>query len=88
MADVGSLIDCLYGISDGRTDFAILDKWDEVRRGIYHNIIDPISTANLERLWRDPEAIRDTDPGFKLMRKAATDTSIAKDLKLVSSRLR
>ena len=61
----------------------ILDKYDEVRRGIYNNMIDPISSANLERLWQNPEAIKDTDLLFNTMKQAATDPKVAEQLQLV-----
>lgn len=85
ISDIGSLVDCLYGIHDGKARLDILDKYDEVRRGIYNNVIDPISSSNLRRLWQDPAAIRDTDPFFNMVRKAATDPNIAKEMQLVSS---
>jgi hypothetical protein len=85
LADIGSLVDCFYGIHDGKATTDILDKYDEVRRGIYHNIIDPVSSINLERLWKDPESIRETDPFFIMLRKAATDPKIAEQLQMVGS---
>lgn len=62
-----------------------MDKYDEIRVSIYKTVIDPVSTINLERLWKDPEKIKDTDPFFELVRKAASDPKVAEDLKMVSS---
>jgi hypothetical protein len=84
LADVGSLVDCFYGIDDGKATMDILDKYDEVRRGVYHNIIDPVSSINLERLWKEPESIRETDPFFIMLRKAAADPKVAEELQMVS----
>lgn len=39
----------------------------------------------MQRLWKDPEKIKDTDPFFMLVRKAGADPRIAEDLKMVSS---
>jgi hypothetical protein len=61
----------------------ILDKYDEVRREVYKNIIDPVSSINLERLWKEPESIRETDPFFMMLRKAATDPKVAEELQMV-----
>ena len=85
LSDIGSLVDCFYGIHDGKADIGILDKYDEIRVSIYKNVIDVISSANLKRLWCDPDAIRHTDPFFEMMKKAATDPQIAEELKLVST---
>jgi hypothetical protein len=35
------------GIHTGRADDSILDAYDEVRRRIWHDIIDPISSDNM-----------------------------------------
>ena len=49
-ADVTGLAECLEGIASGLADHAILDKYDEVRRSIFRDIIDPLSTANFLRI--------------------------------------
>ena len=50
-ADVTGLAGYLEGIATGQTDDGIfLNKYDEVRRSIFHTIIDPISTGNFLRV--------------------------------------
>lgn len=85
ISDIGSLVDCFYGIHDGKAGPEILDKYDEIRVSIYKTVIDPVSKTNLERLWKDPEKIKDIDPFFALVRKAGSDPKVAEDLKMVSS---
>lgn len=52
-------------INDGYPE-SILDKYDEVRRGVYNDFINPTSQANLRRLKdTDPETVKDTDPFFR-----------------------
>lgn len=87
MSDIGSLVDCFYGLIDGKTDDSILDRWDEVRRKIYNEYISPLSTKNLERLFKDPCEVKANDPFFKLMDQAVKDPNIAKELQMVSPSL-
>ncbi|KAK0610936.1 hypothetical protein B0T14DRAFT_487458 [Immersiella caudata] len=72
IADVGSLYDSFVGIHTDRADAdMILDKYDEVRRGIWHDVIDPISQENMRRLFRfaSPEEAMAEDPFFKMMKR-------------------
>ena len=46
-----SLYDCLIAMQDGLTDDSILDKYSEVRRKKWQDLIDPISRANFRRIW-------------------------------------
>lgn len=81
-ADVGGLYDCLYGIHTGQADDAILDKYSDIRRQKYQEVIDPISSGNLRRLW-DPEAI-EKDEFIAAIRRAETDKEFAKQMQQVS----
>lgn len=85
LSDIGSLVDCFYGMLDGQTDEKILDKWDEVRRKIYKEYIDPLSTANMLRLFKDPAEVKANDPFFRMMDEAAKDPKLAEELRMVSS---
>lgn len=78
------MVDCFYGILDGKTDDSILDKWDEVRRKIYKEYIGPLSTTNLQRLSKDPAEVSANDPFFKMMAEASKDPRLAKELQMVS----
>ena len=81
VADVGGLYDCLYGISSGQADESILDKYDEIRREKYLNVIDPISSGNLRRLW-DPDAI-ENDEFIKMIKKADVDYNLKREMQHV-----
>ncbi|KAK4234217.1 hypothetical protein C8A03DRAFT_18836 [Achaetomium macrosporum] len=69
IADVGSLYDSLVGIHTGMADDSILDKYDEVRRRIWHDIINPISSENMSRLFKysGPDEAMEKDPFFKMV---------------------
>jgi 2-polyprenyl-6-methoxyphenol hydroxylase-like FAD-dependent oxidoreductase len=74
VVDVGGLYDCLAGIYRNLANESILDKYDEVRRGIYHNVIDKISTVNLQRLMmEEPDRALELDPFLKTCNEARTD---------------
>lgn len=84
IADVGSLFDCLVGIHKGLADDSILDKYAEIRRKIYFDVIDPMSRENFRRLWdQDPDKAGETDPYFQICHKAEKDPALAKELALV-----
>ncbi|KAH8881345.1 FAD/NAD(P)-binding domain-containing protein [Thozetella sp. PMI_491] len=74
IADIGSLYDALYGIHAGLAGDTILDKYDEIRRKIWHEVINPVSTENLKRLIHlDPETAVETDPVFKFLKGMEED---------------
>jgi hypothetical protein len=90
VADVGSLIDCLCGIDSGEASMDdILDKYDEVRRQIFHQVVDVTSKANFHRIMQDTEADENDfahkDPLFQLLAQARKDPSMAASLLKVSS---
>lgn len=84
LSDIGSLVDCLYGIVDGKTDLNILEKWCEIRREIYHSYIDPVSITNMKRLTKAPHELKLMDPFFQALTKAANDPALLADLRMVS----
>ncbi|KAK3302923.1 uncharacterized protein B0T15DRAFT_402797 [Chaetomium strumarium] len=69
IADVGSLYESLVGIHTGQADDSILDKYDEVRRKIWHDIINPVSSENMSRLFKysGPDEAMEKDPFFKMV---------------------
>lgn len=70
LADVGSLYDCLVGIHRARADDAILDTYCDVRRRIWRDTINPVSSANMEKLFSiDADEILDKDPVLGMLRK-------------------
>lgn len=72
IVDVGGLYDCLGGIYSGKADADfILEKYHEIRSQKFHEVINPISSGNIVRLFgQDPDKAGDTDD-FLLMCKAA-----------------
>ncbi|KIW86768.1 uncharacterized protein Z519_12554 [Cladophialophora bantiana CBS 173.52] len=80
VADVGSLIDCLCGIHNGAASLNILEKYSEIRRQIFLNNTDVISTTNFKRIMQDAEEIAERDPFFQLLAQAKTDPHIAASL--------
>lgn len=84
IADVGSLADALAGIHRGVADDSILDRYAELRAGVYRDVIDPMSTANFRRLWeRDPETTAAEDEFFALVREMAEDEGLARRVREV-----
>ncbi|KAH8804519.1 hypothetical protein F5884DRAFT_901690 [Xylogone sp. PMI_703] len=62
-ADALGLADCLIGIANGRANHRILNKYDEIRRSLFNNITDPVSTTNYFRVSRtDPDTALENDP--------------------------
>lgn len=83
LVDAGNLFDCLYGIATGQADDSILDKYSEVRIQKYNEVIDPISSSNIRRLWdTSPEAIK-ADPFFQAVERAKTDKAFEEQMKQV-----
>lgn len=85
IADIGSLVDCFYGIYDGKAGLDILDKYDEARRNIFHTVTDVVSTANLNRVRSDPDSLLNgSDPFFALLDAAKKDPSLFQKFAVVS----
>lgn len=59
------------GIHTGQADESILDVYDEVRRRIWRDIIDPVSSENMTRLFKysGPDEAMEKDAFFKMMRE-------------------
>ncbi|TVY45347.1 FAD-dependent monooxygenase [Lachnellula occidentalis] len=81
-ADVAGLAECLEGIHAGKADESILDKYDEVRREIFHHVISPTSTANYLRVASDPDKVNilEEDPFLKMVHAAKNDPVIKEKL--------
>lgn len=85
LVDIGNLYDCLAGIHNGLADDSILDKYSKIRRDKYLNIIDPVSSENLRRLWQNPDQALEVDEFLQMCERASTDPETGKTLQLVSS---
>jgi 2-polyprenyl-6-methoxyphenol hydroxylase-like FAD-dependent oxidoreductase len=84
IADVGSLYDALLGIHLGQADDCILDIYCEKRRKIWHEIINPISSENIKRLFdQDADEALEKDPFLKMIKQAETDKELAAQMQAV-----
>ena len=78
------MYDSLDGIHRGLADDSILDKYDEIRRKIWHDIINPMSSENMTRLYTlDADTAVDNDPFFKLLKQAEQDQELMDRMKHV-----
>ncbi|KAJ5935999.1 hypothetical protein N7454_005297 [Penicillium verhagenii] len=85
IVDVGGLYDCLYGIWSGLATPDILDTYDTVRRQKYMQVVDPISSENLRRMYTsDVETILEAgqDELFKMCIAAEKDETLAREMAL------
>jgi len=84
MVDAGNLADCLIGIAEGIVDEDILDKYDEIRRAMWHNIINPVSSDNILRMHtKDPDHALEQDEFLKVLSEAEKDPSKMEKMILV-----
>jgi len=88
IVDVGNLFDALIGIHKGLADDSILDKYAEVRKRMWEEIIDPMSRENFRRLHgQNPDNARENDEFFQALVKSENDEELAKEVALVSNLL-
>lgn len=79
--DVAGVYECLVGIYTNRADSSILDIYSDIRRKKYQEIVDPISSSNLRRMFNmELEA----DEFLQLCKKAANDPKLALEMLQVS----
>ncbi|KAF4470595.1 FAD binding domain-containing [Fusarium albosuccineum] len=78
IVDVGGLYECLVGIYTGRADPSILDIYSDIRRKRYQEIVDPISSSNLRRMFTvHPDKVLESDEFLQMCKKAENDPSLA-----------
>jgi 2-polyprenyl-6-methoxyphenol hydroxylase-like FAD-dependent oxidoreductase len=81
MVDAGNLADCLIGLAEGIADDDILDKYDEIRRGMWHNIINPVSSDNIIRMHTiNSDEVLDKDEFLKMLNKAERDPKLMEQM--------
>ncbi|KAK6199102.1 hypothetical protein LQW54_010084 [Pestalotiopsis sp. IQ-011] len=81
IVDVGGLVDCLIGIYKGKADDNILDIYSKVRREKYRQFVDPISSANLIRMYdEDPNTVLQRDEALQMMKSIGNDPAKRKAL--------
>ena len=84
MVDAGNLADCLIGVAEGIANDDILDKYDEIRRAMWHKIINPVSSDNILRMHsQDPDKALENDEFLKMLVKAETDPELMEQMILV-----
>ncbi len=80
IVDVGGLYDCLAGIYDGKATPKILDLYSEVRRQKYNDIVNPVSTGNILRLFdQDPDKALENDEFLQMCKRTETDEEFARE---------
>lgn len=85
IVDVDGLYQCLSGIYHNKADEKILDIYDEVRRQKYNEIINPISSENLLRMFSvHPDKVLESDRFLKLCKEAESDQEKVKEIMKVS----
>ena len=85
ICDVGSLYDCLAAIYDNKADDSILDIYDQVRRQKYKEIIDPVSSGHIRRLFdQDPETALENDEFLQQCKQAEADPEFSRKFQNVS----
>jgi hypothetical protein len=77
IVDVGALYECFHGIYSDLADADfVLEKYHEIRSEKFHKVINPVSTANILRLFdQNPDTAHD-DPFLKMCKQAETDKKL------------
>ncbi|KXL50315.1 hypothetical protein M433DRAFT_151261 [Acidomyces richmondensis BFW] len=71
LLDAAALADSLIGIHERKANDSILDKYAEIRRNIFLEIVNPDSQKNKHRLHdHDPPSIIERDPFLKMLKEA------------------
>lgn len=70
--DAGALGDVLLAVmTEGKSE-ALLDRYSELRRKVFNEIVDPRSQANVRRISQmDPHTVGQTDPFLKMLNDPA-----------------
>lgn len=75
------------GIHTGQADDSILDKYDEVRRDMWHKFIDVVSSDNIRRLnGQNPDNALENDPVLQKLKESEKNLELAAQIQLVSPR--
>lgn len=86
IVDVAGVYECLVGIYTNRADPSILDIYNDVRRKKYQEIVDPISSSNIRRLFGlQPDKALETDEFLQMCKRSATDPKLASEMLQVSA---
>jgi 2-polyprenyl-6-methoxyphenol hydroxylase-like FAD-dependent oxidoreductase len=81
VVDVDGLFQCLEGIHRGVADDSVLNTWSDVQRQKWHEIINPVSSGNIKRLFaQDPDKALEEDEFLKMVKKAETDDELSEQM--------
>lgn len=81
IVDIDGLFQCLEGIHQGVADESVLSVWSDVQRQKWHEIINPVSSGNIKRLFaQDPETALEEDEFLKNVKMAETDHKLSKEM--------
>ncbi|KAE8454623.1 hypothetical protein EG329_000246 [Mollisiaceae sp. DMI_Dod_QoI] len=81
LVDVGGLAECLEGMQKGVAGEEILDRYDGVRRGMWEEVINPVSSSNFLRVSAtDPETATEKDEFLKMVEVAGRDQKVRDEL--------
>jgi hypothetical protein len=89
IVDIGGLYDCLAGVYHGKANpEIILEKYHQVRSQKFQEIIDPISSQNLVRLFgQDPDKAGESDDFLVLCKAAEANEKVQEQFSLGSMAL-
>jgi 2-polyprenyl-6-methoxyphenol hydroxylase-like FAD-dependent oxidoreductase len=89
IADVAGLAQCFEGIHSGQAnDDDILTIWSDVQMKKWHNIINPVSSGNIRRLFdQDPDKALEADEFLKTLKKAESDPALSEELQSAGNNL-
>ena len=81
LLDAGALGDVLVAIMNEGKSEALLDRYSELRRKVFRELVDPRSQANVRRISEnDPDTVAQTDPFLMMLSGPATDKTKLKGL--------
>ncbi|KAJ2901601.1 uncharacterized protein MKZ38_001621 [Zalerion maritima] len=81
IVDVGGLYECLIGMFSNKADASILDVYSDARRKKYQEVVNPISSANLLRMFSvHPDKVLDSDEFLQACKRAETDDDLAAEI--------
>ena len=88
IADIDGLFQCLEGIHRGVADDSILSTWSDKQRQNWHEIINPVSSGNIKRLFgQDPDKAIEEDEFLKMVKKAESDHKLSTEMQHGGNRL-
>lgn len=89
IVDVEGLFDCLQGIHSHLASPSILQTYSEQRLKKWHEIVNPVSSSNIKRMFsQNPDTALEDDEFLQTVKKAETDEELSKVMQSSSNRLK